>query len=81
MEFVHNLSMYDALSELSGLSKRLQTMDITLPEALSRLSGQGLISACVVVCLGIYAIKMAVPNKICTVKTGIRMTAKLLKSM
>jgi len=40
MEFVHNLSVYDALSELSDLLERLQTMDIALLEALSHLSGQ-----------------------------------------
>lgn len=55
--------MYDALSELSHVSDQLQTMDFTLPEAFLHLSGQALVSASTVFSFGIYAIKMAVPNK------------------
>lgn len=40
MEFFHNLSMCDAVSELCDLSELLQTMDTAVPEALSHLSGQ-----------------------------------------
>uniref|UniRef100_H3A963 Uncharacterized protein n=1 Tax=Latimeria chalumnae TaxID=7897 RepID=H3A963_LATCH len=40
-EFVHNLGvMYDAVSELSDLSKQLQRKDITLPEAHMSMSRQ-----------------------------------------
>lgn len=81
MEFFHNLSMCDAVSELRDLSESSQTTDTAVPEALSHLSGQAEISACIVVSLGIHAIRMTVPNKICSMKTGIRMIAKLLKSM
>lgn len=69
MEFVHNLGMYDALSELSHLREQWKTMDIMLPEPILRLSGQAQVSVPIAVSFGIYAIKMAVPNKICTMKT------------
>lgn len=40
MEFFHNLSMCDAVSELCDLSELSQTTDTAVPEALSHLSGQ-----------------------------------------
>lgn len=40
MEFVHNLGMHDALSELSHLREQWETMDVKLPEPILRLSGQ-----------------------------------------
>lgn len=40
MEFVHNLGMHDALSELSHLREQWKTMDVMLPEPILRLSGQ-----------------------------------------
>lgn len=82
VEFVCNLgTMYDALSELSDVSKQLQGMHITLPEAVVLLSRQVQISASKTDCLGVYAKRMAVPNKMCTIKALFCMTAKLLKSM
>lgn len=82
MGFVHNLSMY-VWCTVWAQSRvgQLQTMDFTLPKAFLHLLGQALVSASTVVSFGIYAIKMAVPNKICTVQMGIWVIAKLLKSM
>ena len=53
-------------------------MDFMLPKAFLHLLGQALVSASTVVSFGIYAIKMAVPNKICSDSKAVKIhVAKL----
>lgn len=81
MEFVHNLGiMYDALSELSDLSKQLKKKNITLAEAILLFSKQVQISAPNADSLGAFVTWMAVPNKTCPVKILNCLRRKLLKS-
>lgn len=54
---------------LSSVMCQTNCRQWTSPEAFLHLSGQALVSAFTVVSFGMYAIKMAVPNKICTVQT------------